>query len=260
MGKKKTSMKIIVASNEKGGVGKTTIARHLAYRLIEEGARVLLVDLDPQGNFSRTFTEIMFVNSSSDYSSSADLFDRTPTLVIQNAHGCGLLPSARETLVANQSLSIEDFSHVKANLDALRDKYDYCIIDTSPHAGGINIAALTAADAVIVPHDLTEDSRRGLINVSDQVSYIRQEGWNPNLFILGILVTNMDKGSPKEIMNLEADKASFGDLVFQHIMYRRRVLRYTDTGPGWASGGVVATEIKNVVDEIIKRLNKKVTA
>lgn len=178
-------MKTIAIINQKGGVGKSSTALAIGEGLRIRNFSVLYIDLDAQGNLSYTLdTQI------SGYGSMGVL-QRPDTInvEIQKTEQGDVLTSTC-TLAGADAVIIETGKEyrLKEALDKLREKYDYCIIDTPPALGILTINALTACDGVIIPAQADIYSLQGIGQLSNTLQTVRKY-CNPNLHIMGILIT-----------------------------------------------------------------------
>ncbi len=216
--------RIMAVANQKGGVGKTTTAVNIAAALARSGARVLLVDLDPQGNAS---TGLGIPTDQRRPSSYDLLIDEIPiTDVVRKTDIANLticpansdLASADIDLVSNEKRSF--LLH-----DALRHpvmdglELDFIIIDCPPSLSLLTVNALVACHSVLVPLQAEFYALEGLSQLMLTIREVRQSA-NPGLRIEGILVTMYD-GRNKLSQQVEADvRATLGDLVFQTVIPR----------------------------------------
>lgn len=182
--------KIIAFANQKGGVGKTTSAVNIAASVGILGKKVLLVDMDPQGNT----TSGVGINKKGLRASSYEMLlqesDAERATVKTEFQNLSVIPS-------NISLAGAEFDlyqldnreyRLKGQLDAVRDQYDYIFIDCPPSLGMITVNALAAADAVIIPMQCEYYALEGLSQLMLTIRKIKQL-YNPDLEICGILVT-----------------------------------------------------------------------
>lgn len=179
-------MKIYTIANQKGGVGKTTTAHTIGAGLHRRGFRVLAVDADPQCSLS-------FLSGIRE--AEADLADilkgAAPSLqaIIPTAAGYDLIPGSSELSQADITFTQPGREYMlKEALEPLREKYDYCIIDTPPALGVLSINALTAAQAVIVPMEAGALSMQGLSQLYKTIETV-QKYCNHDLQIAGLLLT-----------------------------------------------------------------------
>ena len=189
--------KIIAIANQKGGVGKTTTAINLGIGLVNKGNKVLLVDLDPQGNATQglgfeadalefTITTMMRKMISKDYTFTKNYG------VLSHPEGIDLMPANIELSVLETELISLLFGRekmLKTYLDMIRDEYDYIIIDCMPSLNLIAINALVAADEVIIPLHAQYYSVKGLEQLLQTIGSVRSNGLNESLRISGILYT-----------------------------------------------------------------------
>jgi len=211
--------KIIAVLNQKGGVGKTTTTINLAAYLAKAGKKVLVCDIDPQGNstsglgldkrgLSPTLYDLLF--------SRAEASKTTRKVTSHNFH---LLPSNADLAGAEVELVQTPYRELKLKnvLDNL--DYDYILIDCPPSLGLLSVNALTAADEVLIPVQAEYYAMEGLTQLLSTVQQVRQ-GLNPDLNILGVVVTLYDsRNSLSEQVRAEL-KSHFGDKIFDTVIPR----------------------------------------
>lgn len=185
--------RIIVIANQKGGVGKTTTAINLSAYIAIKKKRVLLIDMDPQGNASGGFD----IDPSSVTKTVYDVMLGEASIedaIISNVRAkLSIVPSDVNLAAAEIQLSdVADKNHIlKKELGKIRDKYDYIIMDCPPSLNILTINAMCAADSVIVPLQCEYYALEGLAQLMQTVSLI-QERENDRLKIEGIVFTMYD--------------------------------------------------------------------
>jgi chromosome partitioning protein len=215
---------VISFANQKGGVAKTTTTLNLGVALVERGKRVLCVDLDPQSNLTmsqgidpddleRTMFDV--------------LVHKTPIEDVILNREIDLAASSIDLAGAELALSsmIGRERALQKALLPVRSAYDYILIDTPPSLGLLTINALTASDGVIVPVQCEYLSLRGLIQLENTLTMIR-ENLNPDVRIKGILPTMFDGRTLHSREAVEILQENFGDLVFETKI--RKTIRYAE--------------------------------
>jgi chromosome partitioning protein len=216
--------KVIAFANQKGGVAKTTTTLNLGVALAEKGQTVLLVDLDPQGNLTMSQG---WNPDEIDRSMFDVLVHRLPIMEIVRRNELEVAVSSIDLAGAELALSSmigRERALEKALLPIL-DNYDYILIDTPPSLGLLTINALVAANGVIVPVQCEYLSLRGLVQLENTLTMIR-ENLNPNVEIQGILPTMWDRRLLHSREAIEILKENFGDLVLNTKI--RKTVRYAE--------------------------------
>ena len=245
---------ILAFANQKGGVAKTTSTLNLAVALSEEGYKVLIVDMDPQGNLtmSQGFNPDQIDRSMFDV-----LVHRLPIdQVIQQAE-VDLAVSSIDLAGAELALSsmIGRERALEKALNPIKERYDFILVDTPPSLGLLTINALVASSGVIVPVQCEYLSLRGLVQLENTLSMIR-ENLNPDVGIQGILPTMYDSRTLHAREAIEILQENFGDLVYQTrikktVRYAEApvkgssVLKYDPTGTAAAAYRELAKEVLN---------------
>jgi chromosome partitioning protein len=217
-------VKIIAFANQKGGVAKTTTTLNLAAAFAEEGHRVLCVDMDPQGNLTMS------------QGIDPDSLERSMYDVLVHQVSIREVIRKREVDVACASIDLAGaeiamsamIGRERALERALRqvsDDYDFVCIDTPPSLGLLTVNALTAAHKVIVPVQCEYLSMRGLIQLQNTLSMIR-ENLNPDVDIEGILPTLVDSRTIHAKEAIEILEENFGDRVFASRI--RKTVRFAE--------------------------------
>jgi chromosome partitioning protein len=204
--------KVIAFANQKGGVAKTTTTLNLAAAFAEKGHRVLCVDMDPQGNLTMS----QGIDPDSLEMSMYDVLVHGTSIreVIRRREvdvACASIDLAGAE-IAMAAMIGRERSLAKA-LEPVADDYDFVCIDTPPSLGLLTINALTAAHKVIVPVQCEYLSMRGLIQLQNTLSMIR-ENLNPDVEIEGILPTLVDTRTVHAKEAIEILEENFGDRVF----------------------------------------------
>ena len=215
---------ILAFANQKGGVAKTTSTLNLAVALSEQGYRVLIVDMDPQGNLtmSQGFNPDQIERSMFDV-----LVHRLPIdQVIQEAE-VDLAVSSIDLAGAELALAsmIGRERALEKALNPVKERYDFILVDTPPSLGLLTINALVASSGVIVPVQCEYLSLRGLVQLENTLSMIR-ENLNPDVGIQGILPTMYDGRTLHAREAIEILQENFGDLVFETRI--KKTVRYAE--------------------------------
>jgi chromosome partitioning protein len=215
---------VLAFANQKGGVAKTTSTLNLAVALSEEGHRVLAVDMDPQGNLtmSQGLNPDQITRSMFDV-----LVHRLPIDQVIHDAEVDLAVSSIDLAGAELALSsmIGRERALEKALTPIKARYDWILVDTPPSLGLLTINALVAADEVIVPVQCEYLSLRGLVQLENTLSMIR-ENLNPNVAIQGILPTMYDGRTLHSREAIEILQENFGDLVFKTRI--KKTVRYAE--------------------------------
>ena len=216
--------RVISFANQKGGVAKTTTTLNLGVAFAEQNLRVLLVDLDPQGNLtmSQGLNPDMIERSMFDV-----LVHRLPLEEVIHHAEVDLAVSSIDLAGAELALSsmIGRERALEKALVSVKNNYDYVLVDTPPSLGLLTINALVASNGVIVPVQCEYLSLRGLVQLENTLSMIR-ENLNPNVEIEGILPTMYDKRTLHSREAVEILQENFGELVFDTKI--RKTVRYAE--------------------------------
>ena len=216
--------RVISFANQKGGVAKTTTTLNLGVALAEQNLRVLLVDLDPQGNLTMS----QGLNPDTIERSMFDvLVHRLPIQEVVHHAEVDLAVSSIDLAGAELALSsmIGRERALEKAIAPVRDSYDYVLIDTPPSLGLLTINALVASNGVIVPVQCEYLSLRGLVQLENTLSMIR-ENLNPEVGIEGILPTMYDSRTLHSREAVEILQENFGDLVFDTKI--KKTVRYAE--------------------------------
>jgi chromosome partitioning protein len=219
-----TLQRVIVFANQKGGVAKTTTTLNLGVAFMELGHRVLIVDLDPQGNLTMS----QGMNPDAIERSMFDvLVHRLPISEIIHPAEVDVAVSSIDLAGAELALSAmigRERALEKALLE-VRDAYDFVLIDTPPSLGLLTINAFVAATGVIVPVQCEYLSLRGLVQLENTLAMVR-ENLNPEVKIEGILPTMFDSRTLHAREAVEILEENFGELVYKTRI--RKTVRYAE--------------------------------
>ena len=213
--------RIFCIANQKGGVGKTTTTVNLAAGLVKAGKRVLLVDLDPQGNATMGSGIDKRKLDPSVYDVLLESTSIAEARLASPHGGYHVLGANRE--LAGAEIELVQLEHrerrLKAALAAVRDEYDFVLIDCPPSLSMLTLNGLCAAHGVIVPMQCEYFALEGL---SDLVNTIKQvhANLNPELEIIGLLRVMFDPRITLQQQVSEQLKAHFGDKVFNTVIPR----------------------------------------
>lgn len=252
-------MKIIAITNQKGGVGKTTTSVNLSSALANAGKKVLLIDLDPQGNAS---TGLGCKTNKRKFGSYGAIIKKTQikdTILETSKENLFLIPATQDLA----ALEIEIIQQperermLKNCLKAIENYFDIVIIDCPPSMGLTTINALVAADKVLIPVQAEFYALEGLSLLLETLSKVRKL-WNSSLEILGLLLTMHDRRNLLHKQVEEDLKNHFKKSVFETIIGRNiRLAEAASFGKSIDeydkfSAGCIAYE--NLGQEIIERL------
>ena len=212
---------VISIVNQKGGVGKTTTAVNLGAFLAKKRKKVLIIDLDPQGNATSGygFDKSELENTVYDLLvNEEDIGNVIASTSVKNVDICPTninLAGAEVELVA----AISRETILKRAIESVLDKYDYIIIDCPPSLGLLTINALAACEGVIVPIQGEYYALEGLTQLIDTINMIKKK-LNPSIGILGVVITMHDRRTQLTKQVVEEVQKYFGDKVFKTFIPR----------------------------------------
>jgi len=247
---------VLTIGNHKGGVGKTTTAVTLGHGLALQGARVLIIDCDPQGQVA-TFMGLRQESGLFDllvaHRPLADV-TRSATTREQTRPNLYIVPGDKRTATAQVVLTAEGF-RLDCIVNALNGiKPDYVVIDTSPSVGALQEAAIHAADWLIIPTAVDYPSAEGMGGILATMKAVNQRGAACKLF--GVLPTMFDDVTRESRATMDQLRRRFGDAVLQPI-HRATVLRecaaYGVTIWEHDPKSRAAAEYASLVGEVLKR-------
>src|SRR6266700_3694635 len=217
-----TLARVIAFANQKGGVAKTTTTLNLGVALAEKGQRILLVDLDPQGNLTMSQG---WNPDEIDRSMFDVLVHKLPISEIVRRNEIDVAVASIDLAGAELALSamIGRERALEKALVPAREEYEWILIDTPPSLGLLTINAFVAATGVIVPVQTEYLSLRGLVQLQNTLEMVR-ENLNSEVDIIGILATMYDKRMTHSREADEILRESFGDLVYATRI--RKTVRY----------------------------------
>lgn len=222
--------KVICITNQKGGVGKTTTTINLAYYLMKEKQKVLVIDFDPQGNatsglgidkaqFERNYLD----NELSNTMSEVILGERRLSEIILNTKFKCLDLAPTTPQLANAEVEMtklsKKFVQLKNAINEVRDDYDFVIIDLPPSLSLLTVNGMIAADYLLMPVQTEFYALEGVAQLMDSVKLVRK-AMNPNLKLLGVLATMYDKRTSLSVQVLAEIKKYFRDKVFETTIPR----------------------------------------
>jgi chromosome partitioning protein len=213
--------KIVSIINQKGGVGKTTTAVNLATGFSIVGKSVLLIDLDPQGNTSSSVGVDQSMRNKTIYDVLIGNFDINAAIIATNFKLLDLIPSNVNLLAAEIELvnaRSREFI-LQKHLSELTKKYDYIIIDCPPALGLLSMNSLVAANQVIIPIQCEFLALEGLSHLLQTIDIVTKK-FNPELKILGVLLTMYDKRNKLTEFVEQDVRSCLGKLVFETTIPR----------------------------------------
>ena len=213
--------RIIAIANQKGGVGKSTAAINLAACLAEKEQKVLIVDIDPQGNATsglgvskddveNTIYQVMLGTISADDAIQKDVFDNLD-----------VLPSNVNLAGAEiELIDVENREYILKNiLYDIKDRYDYIVLDCPPSLSMLTVNAMTAADTVLVPIQCEYYALEGLTQLIHTINLVKRK-LNPELELEGVVFTMYDARTNLSLQVVENVKENLGQNIYKTIIPR----------------------------------------
>lgn len=252
---------VIVVTNQKGGVGKTTTTVNLAGYLAKNGSRVLLIDLDPQGNA----TSGLGIDKNTVKGSLYDVLVREIPIqdirIPTSVKGLDVAPASVVLAAAEVELAsqIAREHRLKQAIEKIKHEYDYIIIDSPPSLGILTVNGLVSADSILIPVQTEFYALEGLSQLLHTVQRVRMN-LNPKLNLLGVLLTMYNKNTLLSRQVESEVKKHFPNKVFDTIIprnirlaeapsYGKTIMHYDKFGKG-------ATAYKQLAREVHLKCNQ----
>ncbi|WP_202081563.1 ParA family protein [Caldalkalibacillus salinus] len=213
--------KIIAIANQKGGVGKTTSSINLGASLATLGKKVLLIDIDPQGNTTSGIGINKADVEQCIYDVLIDEVDPMDTVITTSVDNLSIIPATIQLAGAEIELvpTISREIRLKKSILPIKDEYDYILIDCPPSLGILTINSLTAADSVLIPIQCEYYALEGLSQLLNTVRLV-QKHLNTSLLIEGVLLTMLDARTNLGLQVIEEVKKYFQEKVYQTVIPR----------------------------------------
>jgi chromosome partitioning protein len=250
---------IIAITNQKGGVGKTTTALNVSAALALLGSRVLLVDTDPQAHSTVSVLADPNCHSKSLYDVLMHPEDQLESIVAQSTiPGLDIAVSRISMAKLEPSLlgEIDGHFRLKDVIEPVRPKYKHILIDTPPTLGLITLNSLVAATHILIPIQASYLCLEGTDDLLETIDKVKKVA-NPDLQILGILVTLHDKRTNISRDVVKRIRKVFGRLVFKTVISKSVKLEespaYKESIFTYAPHSVGAVQYQEIAEEIIKR-------
>ena len=249
----------IAVANHKGGVGKTTTVVNLGAALAEAGKRVLVVDVDPQAHLTAGLgVHLSAGQSTLHHLLLDDGIDAETVVVNTDFQGLSLIPSCIDLSAAEPYLAAAQATLLlRSRLQYLLPAFDYALFDCPPSLGFLTLNALCAATGVLIPVDVGSWALRGISHLVAVVDVLRAEQ-NPQLSVLGVLLSMYDARTSLSEEVLSHLRDYFGDAVFRTVIRRtvRLVRAGIDEEPilAFEPRGDIAAAYRALANEVMARV------
>ncbi len=251
-------MKIITVANQKGGVAKTTTTASFGYELVKRGFKVLLIDLDPQGDLTYYFDCDVSDNAKTMYDVLCGS-EKIKSVLQKIDDNFFIAPSDLLLAGAEQEMNKTGKEYkLKESLEVINKEYDYIIIDTPPALGILTVNAFTAADEIIIPSNAGVFSTKAFVQLANTMQGVKKY-FNSNLCISGILITRYNPHTKisKAIREMAEKMASqlntkvFGTYIrtaiaVEEAQYEQVII------DDYSGKSTVTQDYKSFVDEYLK--------
>ncbi|MFN2476993.1 MAG: ParA family protein [Chthoniobacterales bacterium] len=253
-------MKIIAVANQKGGVGKTTTAVNLGCALALKGQRVLLIDLDPQGNATSSFG-LQELEGESLYEPLLGEAKVADKVLPTRLEGVFIIPADLDLAGAEIEIARGEnhLTRLSETLEPFRadETFDYIFLDCPPSLGILMTNALAAADELLTPIQCEFFALEGLVKIVRVVEQVRNSGANDRIEIAGIVMTMFDGRTNLSAQVVAEVRAHFAERVYQTVIPRTvrlseapsfgiSIFEYDPNGPG-------ARAYRSLADEFLRR-------
>lgn len=248
---------VIAVANQKGGVGKTTTTANLGAALARNGRRVLLIDMDPQGNL----TSAVGISKAAEHTIADALLDYQaplPTVTVENGNGRLDLAPATLALASAEAALMNKLGREQRLRDQLgrnAAQYEVVLIDTPPSLGLLTINALVAADRVLIPTEARFFSLQGLKMIEESIEEVLY--LNPRLKVIGILLSKLDRRLREEKQVAEYLRERWGALVFEtEVGTSSKVLEASSAGKtvfNYLGAERAAETYTSLAEEVLRR-------
>lgn len=250
----------LAIANQKGGVGKSTLTVHLAHAAMEAGLKVLLVDMDSQGNLTMSFP----CEANPSFLAASDLFlpvDKKSNKFPLPIDGNSSIIKADMGLLAVDKAENQVIHLPRDHLKRYAKDYDLCLVDTPPLLGVRLMASLSAVNFVVTPFSVGVFELAGFADLIQTIHVIKTQGFNPLLKHIGIVAMRTNSRSSMEQEVLDSLRVKYGEAVFTDTLPERAAVReaVASRRPVWqsVSGGShikAAKEWKKVCNLILQKI------